>query len=122
MKRALLLTGLLALMTTLLTAADLTGKWTGQFDFNGQAVPLTFNLKSDGAALTGRVSGLPTDNVELKDGKIDGSTVTFSANIEYQGNPVKLVFTGKISDNQIDMTMGTEDGAFSVSYPIKKSS
>src|SRR5215472_3377043 len=121
MKRALLLTGLLALMTTLLTAADLTGKWTGQFDFNGQAVPLTFDLKSDGAALTGRVNGLPTENIELKDGKIDGNTVTFSAVTDYQGNAVKLVFTGKISENQIDMTMGTEDGAFSVSFPIKKS-
>lgn len=121
MKRALLLTGLLALTTVLATAADLTGKWTGQFDFNGTAVPLTFDLKSNGAALTGKINGLPTADLEIKDGKIDGSTVTFWVVTDYQGNAVKLVLNGKISEKQIDLTMATEDGGFSVSFPIKKS-
>jgi hypothetical protein len=120
MKRALLFTGLMALMTTFAMAADLTGKWTGQFDFNGNAVPLTFDLKSDGAALTGKVNGLPTENIEIKDGKIDGTTVTFWIVTDYQGNAVKLVLNGKISEDKIDLTMATEDGGFSVSFPIKK--
>ena len=40
---------------------------------------------------------------------------------EYQGSPIKLVYTGKISADQIDFTMGTEDGGFSVTFPVKKS-
>lgn len=120
MKRLLLCTAFLALVGTVLSAADLTGKWTGQFDFNGNNVPLTFDLKSDGNALTGKVNGLPSENAEIKDGKIDGNTVTFWLMTDYQGNAVKLVYTGKISGDQIDLTMGTEDGGFSVSFPIKK--
>jgi hypothetical protein len=121
MKRSFLMIGILMLMAALLSAADLTGKWTGQFDFNGNAVPLTLDLKSTGASLIGKMSGLPTDNAEIKDGKIDGSTVTFWVMTEYQGNAIKLVWSGKISAEQIDFTMGTEDGGFSVSFPIKKS-
>jgi hypothetical protein len=122
MKRILLLIGMLMGIAALLLAADLSGKWTGQFDFNGNAVPLIIDLKSDGPTLTGKVNGLPTDNCEIKDGKINGSTVTFWLMTEYQGNAIKLVWTGKVSADQIDFTMGTEDGGFSVSFPIKKSS
>jgi hypothetical protein len=121
MKRSFFFLSLIALTAGLLCAADLTGKWTGQFDFNGNAVPLTFTFKSDGAALTGKVSGLPSADAEIKDGKIDGSSVTFWLMTEYQGNPIKLVYTGKVSEDKIDFTMGTEDGGFSVTFPVKKS-
>ena len=120
MKRFLLMIGMLLGMAALVSAADLTGKWTGQFDFNGTAVPLTFDLKTSGPTLTGKINGLPTENCEIKDGKIDGSTVTFWLMTEYQGNAIKLVWTGKIADDKIDFTMGTEDGGFSVSFPAKK--
>ena len=65
------------------------------------AVPLTFDLKHDGGALTGTINGLPTENCEIKDGKVDGSTVTFWLMTEYQGNAIKLVWTGKIGADQI---------------------
>jgi hypothetical protein len=120
MKRTILIIAMLLGIVSLLSAADLTGKWSGQFDFNGTNVPLTFDLHSTGATLTGVISGLPTDNCEIKDGKIDGSTITFWLMTEYQGSPIKLVWTGKISAGQIDFTMGTEDGGFSVSFPAKK--
>lgn len=120
MKRFLLMIGMLLGMAALVSAADLNGKWTGQFDFNGTAVPLTFDLKATGPTLTGKINGLPTENCEIKDGKIDGGTVTFWLMTEYQGNAIKLVWTGKIADDKIDFTMGTEDGGFSVSFPAKK--
>jgi hypothetical protein len=122
MKRNFFLIGLLMTVAALVYAADLTGKWTGQFDFNGNAVPLTFDIKSSGATLTGKVNGLPTPDCEIKDGKIDGNSVTFWLNTEYQGNPIKLVYNGKISEDKIDFTMGTEDGGFSVQFPVKKAS
>jgi hypothetical protein len=67
------------------------------------------------------VNGLPTSNAVIKDGKLDGNTVTFWLVTDYQGNDVKLVYTGKISADKIDFTMATEDGGFSVSFPVKKS-
>jgi hypothetical protein len=121
MKRVFLAAVTMLLLGALLHAADLTGKWAGQFDFQGTPVPVTFTLKASGASLTGTLSGLPTDNAPIKDGKIDGATVTFWLVTDYEGSPVKLVFTGKISDNKIDFTMATEDGGFSVDFPVKRS-
>jgi opacity protein-like surface antigen len=120
MRRFALITAMIAILTTLLSAADIAGKWTGQFDFNGDAVPLTFDLKTSGTTLTGTVNGLPTANAPIKDGKIDGNTVTFWMVTDYQGTDVKLVYTGKISADKIDFTMGTEDGGFSVSFAVKR--
>jgi hypothetical protein len=119
--RKLSFVGLLLAVAGLLSAADVTGVWKGSFDYNGTTVPLTFDMKSSEGAVTGTVSGLPTPNVEIKDGKLDGDTVTFSVNIEYQGNPVKLVLTGKRSGDEITFTMGTEGGEWSVQLTAKKS-
>src|SRR5690349_12739670 len=98
MKRTLLLIAVIVSMAAMLFAADLSGKWTGQFDFNGNAVPLTMDMKTSGSTLTGKVNGLPTPDCEIKDGKIDGNSVTFWLTTEYQGNPIKLVYNGKISE------------------------
>ena len=103
------------------SAADISGKWNGQFDFNGDPIPLVFDLKVDGASVSGTVNGLPTSPASIKEGKIDGSTVTFWLTTDYQGTDVKLVYTGKIAADRIDFTMATEDGGFSVSFPVKKS-
>ncbi|MEI9972715.1 MAG: hypothetical protein WDO73_12040 [Ignavibacteriota bacterium] len=112
---------MLAILATLLSAADIAGKWTGQFDFNGDAVPLTFDLKTSGSTLSGTVNGLPTSNAVIKDGKVDGDTVTFWLITDYQGMDVKLIYTGKISVDKIDFTMATDDGSFSVNFPVKRS-
>lgn len=120
--RKLILVGLLlAIGGGLLSAADVTGVWKGSFDYNGTAVPVTFDLKSSEGTITGTVSGLPTPNVEIKDGKLDGGTLTFWIGIEYQGNPVKLVLNGKLSGDQIAFTMGTEGGEWSVQLTAKRS-
>lgn len=120
MKRFCLLFAFIALSGSLLGAAELTGKWTGKFDFNGNSVPLTFDFKASGGDITGTVTGLPTPNAEIKEGKVKDNAVTFWLMIDYQGNPVKLVYNGKIDGDQINFTMATEDGAFSVSFPVKK--
>lgn len=101
-------------------AADLTGAWKGAFDFNGQSIPVTFNLKADGAAVTGSIEGLPTTPTDIHEGKIAGDTVTFWANTDYQGQTYKLVFTGKISGDQIDFNFGTDDGTFSTALTVKR--
>jgi hypothetical protein len=119
--RLLAFTGLLLVTAGLLSAADVTGTWKGSFDFNGAAVPLTFDMKSADGALTGTVSGLPTPKVDINDGKLDGNDLSFSVNIDYQGSPVKLVVKGKLTGEEISFTMGTEGGEWSVQFTAKKS-
>lgn len=93
-------------------AADVTGTWKGSFDFQESSIPLTFNLTSSGGTVTGTVEGLPTNPAEIHDGKVDGDTVTFSVDTDYQGETYKLVYTGKAKGDQIDFTFGTDDGSW----------
>ena len=119
--RIVALAGLLLLIAGILPAADVTGTWKGSFDYNGTAVPLTFDMKTDGDALTGTVSGLPTPKVDIKDGKIDGDALTFWVGIEFQGNPIKLVVKGKVAGDEITFNIGTEGGEWSTQLTAKKS-
>ena len=113
--------GLLLLIAGLLPAADVSGTWKGSFDYNGTAVPLTFDMKADGPALTGSVTGLPTPKVDIKDGKIDGDDLSFWVGIEFQGNPIKLLVKGKVSGDEIKFNIGTEGGEWSTQLTAKKS-
>jgi len=122
MKIAIYLTAGLLLLAGLLAAADLTGSWKGQFDFNGTAVPQTLDLKANGEALTGSVTGLPAGVAEIKEGKIQGSAVTFWLITQYQGGDVKLVYKGQVSGEEIRFSMGTEDGGWGVDFVAKRGS
>lgn len=122
MKLALRYTALLCLAAALLCAAGVTGTWKGAFDFNGQSVPVTFNLKASGSAVTGTVEGLPSSPADIHDGKLDGDTVTFWINTNYEGQTYKLVYKGKVTDEQIQFDFGTEDGSWGTQVTAKKSS
>lgn len=102
------------------TAVDVTGTWKGSFDFNGNSVPLTFHLITAAGAVTGTLDGLPTTPAEIHDGKLAGDTLTFWVTTDYQGQPYKLICTGKISTGQIVFTLGTEDGSWSTELTAQK--
>jgi hypothetical protein len=113
---------LLGLSAVTLLAADAAGTWKGSLESYGTTVSLTFNLKTSGAAVTGTIDGLPTEASQIKEGKVDGDSITFWAMTEYQSIPVKLVFHGKVAEGQISFTIGTEDGAWSADLVAKRSS
>jgi hypothetical protein len=121
MLRTFTLAGLVLLLAGLLPAADVTGTWKGSFDYNGNAVPVTFQMKSAEGAITGTVDGLPTPNAEIKEGKLDGDTVSFWISIDYQGSPLKILLKGKVAGDEIKFTMGTEGGEWSTDLTAKKS-
>ncbi len=119
MKRNLALTVLLLLLAGIASAADVAGKWEGSFKFNDQDVPVSIELKGT-TEISGTVNGLPGGAAQIKEGKLDGENLTFSIMIEYQGNPVKLVYKGKVSGNEIKFTFGTEDGSWGTELVAKK--
>jgi hypothetical protein len=125
MKNFLRILGLVAFLAMLpaANAADASGTWKGAFDFDGSSVPLTFHLTVANGAVTGTVEGLPTTPAELHDGKVDGSTVTFWVNTDYQGQAYKLVFKGTISAaaDQIAFSIATEDGTWSAQMTAARS-
>jgi hypothetical protein len=104
----LLLAGCLAAVTML--AADATGKWTAEMQGrNGNTQTVTMNLKADGGALTGTVSGRMGDT-EISEGKVDGDNVTFVIVREFNGNKMTQHYAGKLDGDTIHFTIKTEGG------------
>ena len=99
---------------------DVTGTWKGSFDFQGTSMPLTIHLTSSAGVVTGTVEGLQTAPAEIHEGKLDGDTVTFWLNTDYQGQTYKLVYKGKISAGQIAFTFGTDDGSWGADMTATK--
>jgi hypothetical protein len=98
------------LAATLIWAADVTGKWTAAVQGRGgQTMTVTMNLKADGNALTGTVSG-PRGETEISDGKVDGDNISFSVVREFNGNQFKQNYKGTVEGDTIHFTVTMEGG------------
>jgi hypothetical protein len=108
---------LLGLLTSLLFAADISGKWTGDSD---QGPSFTFTLKTDNNKLTGTMLSQEGKELPIADGKLDGDNLSFSVASEWQGQPIKLVATGKVTGDQIQLHIGTDDGSWGTDTALKR--
>jgi len=105
---------LLALAVTSLSAlaADIAGTWKAEFDTQRGLQKYTFTLKQDGTSVTGKAN-VERDGekreAELKEGKIEGDTVTFVEPLKIQDNEIKITYTGKVSGNEIKFTRKVGD-------------
>ncbi|MBI4875552.1 MAG: hypothetical protein HY822_13035 [Acidobacteria bacterium] len=98
-----LLTMLLA-AAMLVSAADVSGKWTAQVPGrSGQAREVTFVFKVSGETLTGTVGGGQGQPAAIADGKVSGDTISFTVTTERGGNTMKQTYTGKVAGNEIQM-------------------
>ena len=101
---------LVAAAAVSLFAADPTGKWAASMPGrDGNTMTMTFNLKADGAKLTGSVGGMRGDT-DISDGKVDGDTVAFSVVREFNGNSFKQNYKGTIEGDTIHFTVVREGG------------
>ena len=73
-------------------------------------------------SVTGTLEGLPTSPTDIKEGKIDGDTVTFWVNTDYQGTAYKLVYKGKVQGDEIHFEFGTDDGSWGADLVVKRAS
>jgi hypothetical protein len=101
--------------------SDVTGNWSGSFDFNGTSMPVTFKLKSSAGTVSGTVEGMGPAPIDIHDGKLDGDTVTFTINVDYQGQTYTLSYKGKVQAGQINFDFGTSDGTWGSTLNAKKS-
>ena len=85
-----------AVAVSVSTQASLTGRWRAILMLpEGNQAEIGFDLKADGATVTGTITGPP---VTIREGRIDGDTLTLNLN-NANGRPT--TFTGQISGNQI---------------------
>ncbi len=102
-------------------ALDVTGIWKGDWDLMGTPVTSTLTLKSAGGVVTGMITGAADKASEIHDGKIEGDTVTFWINSEYQGQTYIVQYKGKITAGQINFEFGLADGSWGSAMLAKKS-
>ena len=111
----------IALLVTLASlafaATDISGQWKGASD---QGPEFTFNFKMDGAKLTGSMLSQEGKELPIEDAKLDGDNMSFSVNSEWQGQPIKLVAKGKVASDGIQLSIGTDDGAWGTDVDLKR--
>jgi hypothetical protein len=93
--RFLVLTVLAFSWVVCANAADINGKWTAVFDTQIGQQHYTYDFKVSGSQLTGK---LKSDNgeSEIKEGKVDGDTVTFVENLKFQDMDLRIEYTGTV--------------------------
>lgn len=110
----ILLCGVIGSLVSVAHAADVTGTWKGEFDSQIGLQKYTFTLKQDGANVTGKanseVNGEKRE-AELKEGKISEDTLKFVELLDFQGNELRIQYTGKIGANEIAFTRKVGDFA-----------
>ena len=111
-------------------AADVTGTWVAEREMPkmqggggpggggrggmGAMGPLkwTFNLKAEGAKLTGTVQGpfpqAPANDIQ--EGKIEGDKITFIVKASFMGNEMTTKYEGTVSGDEISFKTTREGG------------
>jgi len=105
---AVVVTGFLA---HVFAAVDVTGKWTSDFDTQIGVQKYTYTFQVKGSELTGTAASELGTTV-IKNGKVDGDTISFMEPLDFMGMLLEITYTGKIvSEDQIDFTRNVADVA-----------
>jgi enterochelin esterase-like enzyme len=113
MKTLLTLLAVIAIQLSAL-AADITGNWKAQFDTQIGVQKYTFTFKQEGSSLTGKASSEirgEKHESKLKDGKVEGDTVSFVELLNFQGNDLEIRYNGKVSGKEMNLTRQVGDFA-----------
>jgi hypothetical protein len=99
------------------SAADVTGSWKSEFETPVGQMKYTFELKADGAKLTGKAirdrDGQKSE-VEIKEGKINGEEVSFVETAKIQDQDIRIEYKGKVAGDEMKLSrtvgeFGSED-------------
>ena len=107
MTRLILLGGMVGLLVSATHAADLAGQWRAEFDTQIGRQKYVFTFRTDGDKLTGSATsevGERKREAALKEGKITGDTVSFWEAFDFQGNEIRIRYTGKVGAKEIAFT------------------
>ena len=95
---------LLPLVVLAADAPNISGSWSASFDTQVGKQEYTYTFVVKGSQLTGRAKSANGDT-EITEGKVNGANVSFVENLDYQGMPLRIVYTGTVtSQDSIDFT------------------
>jgi hypothetical protein len=99
-------------------AADVDGRWTGSIETPNGPTNVSFTFKADGTMLTGTTTAPDGAETPIKNGKVDGSTISFAVDLDFGGMPFELSYTGVVAPPQITMTI--DFGGMPFEFVVKK--
>jgi hypothetical protein len=103
---------LLAVFALSASAADIAGTWKASIETPNGTMENTFVFKVDGAKLTGTVTGQMGES-PISEGKIDGDNISFAVVRQFNDQEFKLTYTGKVTGNEMKLTLhfpGRDEG------------
>jgi enterochelin esterase-like enzyme len=95
-------------------AADVTGTWKAQFDTQIGVQKYTFTFQQQGDKVTGKAAAEiegEKHEVELRDCKREGDTITFVEMFPFQGDEIRISYKGTIAGDEIKFTRNVADFA-----------
>jgi hypothetical protein len=101
--RKLLRGAALAVLLLVPALAGVTGKWTAAIDTQVGIQNYTYEFKVDGEKLTGRAKSQFGDTA-ITEGTVKGDEISFVENLDFQGQPLRITYTGKVSGEEIKFT------------------
>lgn len=98
------------ILGTTLRAQNVTGTWTASFETQVGEQQYTFEFVVKGSELTGVAKSNMLGESKLTEGKVEGNTITFVESGTYEGMPMRIVYTGKVTSNdEIAFTRNVAD-------------
>jgi enterochelin esterase-like enzyme len=112
MQKVKILLVLIGLLTLAVQAAEVNGQWRAEFESPRGLQKYLFTFQTDGDKLTGKAVSEMGDRkreADLLEGKVDGDTVSFVELLNFQGNEIRIRYTGKVGPNEIAFTREVGD-------------
>ena len=94
-RKLLVTAAALALLPLVALAADISGTWTTSFDSQVGKQEYTYTFVVKGTAVTGTFKSANGEG-PIAAGKLEGSTLTFIENMNYQGQALVITYTGTV--------------------------
>ena len=83
-------------------SASVQGKWTAEFETQVGVQTYTYEFTVEGEKLTGTAEGsMFGGKVEITDGKVAGSKVTFTEKQDFGGMDIAIAYTGELKGDEI---------------------
>jgi hypothetical protein len=98
---------------------DLVGSWNLTLTSPQGTHPTTVDIKDDGGRLVGNVTGLPGTTPASVERTETGVKIVFS--VDYQGQPIEVVMSGKVTGNTLKGTVDYASGAAAGEFQGSKS-
>lgn len=88
--------------------ADVSGAWAIQLDIGGNTVTPGVTFKQEGEKLTGTYSSQVLGEQQLT-GTVKGNDITFGFQASFDGNAVKVTYTGKVDKDTMKGSVALGD-------------